>query len=301
MVDSDDVERAAERIAGYVRRTPVIEVAAGDLAAVPLVLKLENMQRSGSFKARGAFNVLLRTRPDRVVTASGGNHGLAVATAAAALGIPAEVYVPTTTPAAKLDGLRAAGAEVRLVGSVYPEAADAAKAYAERVGLPYLHAFDDPEVVAGQGTTALELLADAPDVDTVLVAVGGGSLIGGTLAATDGRVVAVGAEPHGCPTMHTALAAGEPVDVDVHGLGVDALGAQRMGRAAFELIAKAGATSVLVDDAAITEARALLWTSLRLAVEPAAAVALAALRSGAYRPHPDARLAVIVCGGNVTP
>lgn len=301
MVDRDDVAAAAERIAGYVRRTPIIEVAAGELAEVALVLKLEHLQRSGSFKARGAFNVLLRTRPERVVTASGGNHGLAVATAAAALGIAAEVHVPTTVPAAKLDGLHAAGATVHLVGTVYGEAAAAAVAHAERSGLPYLHAFDDPEVVAGQGTAALELMADAPDVDTVLVAVGGGGLVGGTVAAVDGRAVTVGVEPYGCPTMRAALDAGEPVDVDVSGVAVDSLGARRLGVDAFELVAKASTPSVLVTDDAIVEARAALWRELRLTVEPAAAAALAALRSGAYHPTPGARVAIILCGGNATP
>jgi len=305
VIDAEDVADAAQRIAGYVRRTPVIDVAAGDLADVAVVLKLEHLQRSGSFKARGAFNFLLRTRPRRVVTASGGNHGLAVATASAALGITAEVYVPTTIPATKLDGLRAAGATVHLVGTVYDEAAVAARAHADRDGLPYLHAYDDPTVVAGQGTAALELLADAPDVDTVLVAVGGGGLIGGTVAALGhhsggGKVAAVGVEPRRCPTLHSAIEAGAPTDVEVSGIAVDALGARRLGTLAFDLVGAAGTRSVLVDDDAIAEARAALWRELRLAVEPAAATPLAALRSGAYRPEPGARVALIVCGGNAT-
>ncbi len=312
MIDADDVADAAQRIAGYVRRTPTIEVAAGDLADIALVLKLEHLQRSGSFKARGAFNFLLTTRPPRVVAASGGNHGLAVATAAAALGIAADVYVPTTTPAAKLDGLHAAGATVHLVGSVYPEALVAARAHADRDGLPYLHAYDDPAVVAGQGTTALELLADAPDVDTIVMAVGGGGLIGGAVAAVRARsalgsraggsggakVTAVGVETRGCPTLHTALAAGTPTDVTVSGVAVDALGAGRLGTVPFELVSAAGVRSVLVDDAAVVEARELLWRALRLTVEPAAAAPLAALRSGAYRPEPGARVALVLCGGN---
>lgn len=301
MVNLDDVAEAAERIAGHIRHTPTITVTAGELADVALVLKLEHLQRSGSFKARGAFTVLLRTRPQRVVTASGGNHGLAVATAAAALGITAEVYVPATTPAAKLDGLRRVGATVHLVGEVYAESAAAALDQADRRGLPYLHAYDDPTVVAGQGTAALELLADAPEVDTVLVAVGGGGLIGGTVAAADGRAAVIGVESFGCPTLHAALAAGQPVDVEVSGVAVDALGAPRLGAAAFELVSKAGTASVLVTDEAIIEARAALWQELRLAVEPAAATALAALRCGAYRPEPGAHVALILCGGNAAP
>ncbi|HEY0638929.1 MAG TPA: serine/threonine dehydratase [Pseudonocardiaceae bacterium] len=292
LVHLSDVEAAAALVAGHVRRTPTIEVAAGDLAAAPLVLKLEHLQRSGSFKARGAFHVLLRTRPERVVTASGGNHGLAVATAARALGIPAEVYVPTTTPATKLDGLHALGAEVRPVGTVYAEAAAEAHAHATAAGLPYLHAYDDPMVVAGQGTLALEL----PDVDTVLVAVGGGGLAGGLVAGLAGRARVVCVEPRNCPTLHAALAAGEPVDVDVSGVAVDALGARRVGAVPVALLRDV--SSLLVTDEAIAEARAALWRELRLAVEPAAGAALAALRTGGYRPDPGERVAVVICGGN---
>lgn len=302
MLNAHDVAAAAQRIAGHVRRTPVIAVGAGELAGVPLVLKLELLQRSGSFKARGAFNFLLTTRPPRVVTASGGNHGLAVAVAAAALGIEAEVFVPTTTPATKLDGLRAAGAVVREFGAHYAEAAAAAVCDAEDRGVPYLHAYDHPAVVAGQGTAALELLADAPDVDTVLVAVGGGGLLGGTVAALGGGPTrAVGVEPQLCPTLHAALAAGAPADVEVGGVAVDSLGARRLGTLAFELISAAGARCVLVADEAIVEARSALWRTLRLAVEPAAAAALAALRCGAYQPAPGERIALLVCGGNASP
>ncbi|HEY3261221.1 MAG TPA: serine/threonine dehydratase [Pseudonocardiaceae bacterium] len=315
MLNAQDVAAAAERISGYVRRTPVITVGAGELApnlgTGPLVLKLELLQRSGSFKARGAFHFLLTVRPRRVVTASGGNHGLAVAVAAAALDIKAEVFVPTATPATKLDGLRAAGAVVREVGADYADAAGAAVRHAEDRGLPYLPAYDHPAVVAGQGSAALELLADAPDVDTVLVAVGGGGLLGGTVAALGGTVAAlggagravraVGVEPQLCPTLHAALAAGAPVDVPVGGVAVDALGARRLGMLPFELISAAGVQSVLVSDEAILEARTALWRALRLAVEPAAAAALAALRCGAYRPAPGERIGVLLCGGNASP
>lgn len=299
---------AAARIEGHVRRTPVLRVAAGDLApnfapaTVPLVLKLELLQRAGSFKARGAFNFLLTHRPARVVTASGGNHGLAVATAAAALGVAAEVFVPVSTPRTKLDGLRAAGATVHQVGAAYADAAVAARTRADEAGLPYLHAYDDPDVVAAQGSTALELLADAPDVDTVLVAVGGGGLIGGMVAALAGSGVrAVGVEPQRCPTLHAALAHGAPVDVEVGGVAVDSLGARRLGTLAFELVSAAQVASVLVPDEAVLEARTVLWRALRLAVEPGAAAALAALRCGAYVPAPGERLALLVCGGNASP
>lgn len=301
MLTVDHVTAAAKLIDGHIRRTPTIMIAAGDLAPVPVVLKLELMQRAGSFKARGAFHFLLTTRPRRVVTASGGNHGLAVATAAAALGTVAEVFVPTSVPATKLAGLHAIGATVHQVGAGYADAAAAARIHADRAGLPYLHAFDDPVVVAAQGTAALELLADVPGLDTVLVAVGGGGLLGGTVAALDGRCAAVGVEPKRCPTLHAALAAGEPTDVEVGGIAVDSLGAMRLGSLPFELISASGARSVLVSDEEIAQARTLLWQTLRLAVEPAAAAGLAALRCGAYRPQPGERVALLVCGGNSSP
>jgi threonine dehydratase len=301
VLNARDVAAAAQRIAGYVRRTPVIEVAAGQLADVPLVLKLELLQLSGSFKARGAFNFLLTHRPRRVVTASGGNHGLAVAVAAAALGVEAEVFVPTTTPATKLHGLRLAGAVLHQVGADYAEAATAAVTYAADRDAPYLPAYDHPDVVAGQGTSAFELVADAPEVETVLVAVGGGGLLGGTVAALDGKRAAVGVEPQDCPTLHAALAAGAPTDVQVGGVAVDSLGARRLGAVPFEVISAASPRSVLVPDEAIVAARALLWRALRLAVEPAGAAALAALRCGAYVPVPGERVALLVCGGNASP
>lgn len=334
VLNADDVAAAAQLIAGQVRRTPTIEVAAGELAGVPLVLKLELLQRAGSFKARGAFHFLLRHRPSRVVTASGGNHGLAVAVASAALGVAAEVFVPAATPAMKLAGLRRAGATVHQVGEDYAEAAQAAVAYAQSVGVQYLHAYDDPAVVAGQGTAALELMAEAPDADSIVVAVGGGGLLAGTIAALNGRLAAVGVEPQGCPTLHAALSAGAPVDVAVGGVAVDSLGARRLGALAFDQVRAAAGQplpsdtslpstprlpsdtslpgtprlpgapklrSVLVPDEAIMEARRVLWRTLRLAVEPAAAAGLAALRCGAYSPPPGARPALLLCGGNADP
>lgn len=306
MLNPDDVAAAASRIAGHVRRTPAIAVEAGALADVPLVLKLEHLQRSGSFKARGAFHFLLTQRltgrPPRVVTASGGNHGLAVAVAASALGVDAEVFVPATTPVTKLDGLRMAGATVRQIGDDYAEAAVAAVEHAGQRGVPYLHAYDHPAVVAGQGTSALELVEDVPEVDTVLVAVGGGGLLGGTVAALRHTgTTAVGVEPERCPTLHTALANGAPTEVPVGGVAVDSLGARRLGAVAFELVSAAGTESVLVPDDAIVEARRVLWRALRLAVEPAAAVALGALRHGAYLPAQGERVALLVCGGNASP
>lgn len=300
-----DVETARDRIGDRVRRTPVLAVEAGALAAVPVTLKLELLQHTGSFKVRGAMSALLsRDQPltaAGVVAASGGNHGLAVAWAARELGTMATVYVPETAPAAKVSGLRALGAHVRLVGTRYADAAAAAARHADETGAAAVHAYDDPAVVAGQGTTALELLDDMPDVDTVLVAVGGGGLAGGIAAALDGRARVVGVEPTGCPTWHAARRAGEPVHVEVGGLAADSLGASRLGDVGFAALRQAGADALLVDSADVVRTRELLWQRFRLAVEPGAAVAAAALISGAYVPGQAERVAVVVCGGNADP
>jgi threonine dehydratase len=301
VLNARDVAAAAQRIAGYVRRTPVIEVAAGQLADVPLVLKLELLQLSGSFKARGAFNFLLTHRPRRVVTASGGNHGLAVAVAAAALGVEAEVFVPTTTPATKLHGLRLAGAVVHQVGADYAEAATAAVTYAADRDAPYLPAYDHPDVVAGQGTSAFELVADAPEVETVLVAVGGGGLIGGMAAWYRGRTKLIGVEPRTSRALWAALDAGEPVDVEVSGVAADSLGARRVGELMLPLAKEFVQRVVLVDDAAIVAAQKALWRAIRIVAEPGGAAALAAVLSGAYAPAPDERVGVLVCGANCDP
>ncbi|UER55011.1 serine/threonine dehydratase [Kineosporiaceae bacterium SCSIO 59966] len=303
-----DVEAARSRVGGTVRRTPVIRVEPAALGgapgAAPVALKLEMLQHTGSFKARGALNALLAAGElpaAGVVAASGGNHGLAVAWAAARLGAPATVFVPETAPDAKVAGLRALGADVRLVGSRYAEALTAARERVLQTGALAVHAYDEPGVVAGQGTVGLELAEDAPDVDTVLVAVGGGGLAGGIAAALRGVARVVGVEPVGCPTWHRARAAGEPVDVEVGGVAADSLGATRLGGLGFAALTEAGAGSVLVDPDAVLAARRLLWQRLRLAVEPGAAVAAAALLSGVYRPQPRERVAVVLCGANSDP
>lgn len=236
-----------------------------------------------------------------MVAASGGNHGLAVAWAAGQIGCPATIFVPATAPETKVAGLRRLGADVRQVGDRYADALAAARAEIERSGAFGVHAYDDAAVVAGQGTVGLELIEDRPDLDTVLVAVGGGGLAGGMAAALDGRAQLVGVEPVGCPTWHAARAAGQPVEVEVGGLAADALGASRLGEHGFAALAAAGADSVLVPPDAIAAARRLLWEQLRVAAEPGGATALAALTTGAYRPAPGERVVVVVCGGNADP
>ncbi|WNV74342.1 threonine/serine dehydratase [Geodermatophilus sp. DSM 44513] len=306
MITRDDVEAARERTAGLVRRTPVTAVAAGDLTPdTPVLLKLEQLQHTGSFKARGALNRVLAAAgrgelgPAGVVAASGGNAGLAVAYAAARQGAAARVYVPTTAPAVKVARLRELGADVVGVGDRYALAYEAAVADAERTGALFCHAYDQPEVCAGQGTLALELLDQVDGgVDTVLVAVGGGGLMAGVAAALEGRARVVGVEPRTVGTFAAALAAGEPVDVPVSGVAADSLGATRLGAVAWAVAGRTGAGSVLVDDADVVAARLSLWEDHRLVVEHGAASVVAALRCGAYRPEPGERVVAVLCGAN---
>lgn len=299
-VERADVAAAAERVAGHVRVTPVLEVGT-EVLGHPAVLKLEQLQRSGTFKARGAFNLLLaRDVPAAgVVAASGGNYGLAVAVAARDLGHRATIFVPTISNPAKVAALRAAGADVVQDGAEYADALANSQTFATESGALLGHAYDLPEVVAGAGTVARELQGQAA-FDTVLVAVGGGGLIGGiaTWLRDEARIVAV--ETHGTPTLHAARAAGGPVDVEVSGVTADALGARRLGEhawAADRWIDQA----VLITDTAITEAQRQLWDHCRILVEPAGAAAAAALLSGAYRPDDDERVAVLLCGANTSP
>jgi len=300
-VSLDDVQRAAERIAGRVRRTPVIPVAPG------LTFKLELLQHTGSFKPRGAFNRLLTAKDSGeltgqgIVAASGGNHGLAAAYAARELGVPARIFVPETTPAAKLGKLRTLEADIVQVGSEYAEAYQAALAEREATGALLVHAYDQPEIVAGQGTVGLELLEQAGGFDTVLVAVGGGGLIAGIATAIGANAQVIGVEPAQAPTMHRALRAGQPADGSVGGVAADSLGARRLGDLAFEAVQGHHVQSVLVDDEAIIAARKQLWHTYHLAAEHGGATAYAALTSGAYEPAADERVVVVVCGANTDP
>ncbi|MCK2220563.1 serine/threonine dehydratase [Actinomadura sp. ATCC 31491] len=301
-VTREDVVAAARRISGRVLRTPVLEISPG------LYLKLELLQHSGSFKVRGAFNRVLSAGPlpdSGVIAASGGNHGLAVAYVARALGVRAEIFVPEVTSPVKVAGLAALGAHITQTGAVYAEAAEAAAKRAAETGALPVHAYDQPEVIAGQGTTGLEIMEQTGGVDTVLVAVGGGGLAAGVTLGTsapDGggpRVVAV--EPELIPTLHAALRAGGPVPVEVSGVGADALGASRLGGLAYDLLSGPRVRSVLVPDEAIVAARRALWERHRLVAEHAGAAAYAALLAGAYEREEGERVAVVVCGSNTDP
>jgi threonine dehydratase len=300
-----DVETAAERILGRVRKTPVLDLGPFALGGIPgeLVLKLELLQYTGSFKTRGAFNRMLSADVDSsgVLAASGGNFGLAVAFAAHQLGHRAEIFVPDSSPEVKIGGIRELGAEVHVIPGFYADAAVACEERALQTGALYMHPHDQPEVVAGQGTIGLELSEQAPAIDTVLVAVGGGGLIAGIAAwfANDARVV--GVEPERCPTLTAAIAAGKPVDVEVGGVAADSLGAGRLGDIAFEISQRFVERVVMVPDDAIMEARRRLWDEVHLVAEPGAAAPVAALLTGAYVPEPDERVVAVVCGANTDP
>jgi threonine dehydratase len=299
------IAAAAERIRAHVRRTPLWQLpgAALQLPGIELWLKLEHLQAGGSFKARGMFNRMLSLPIPAagVIVASGGNAGIAVATAAQALGVPCEVFIPELTSAAKRQRLAALGATVCVGGAAYADALAACLQRQAASGALLMHAYDQPEVVAGAGTLALEIEAEAGLPDRVLVSVGGGGLIAGVAAWFAGRCRVEALEPAGAPTLHAARAAGAPVDVAVGGLAADALGARRLGAVAWPLCQRYVAAAHLLDDAAIAAAQHTLWRELRLAVEPAAALPLAALQSGVVRPQPGERVVLVLCGANVDP
>ena len=296
------IEEAAERIASYIRRTPTVTLTAGDLGLeTSVTLKLECLQHTGSFKARGAFNNLLRNRvpPSGVNAASGGNHGIAVAYAAQVLGHKADIFVPEISSPVKVQRLRDYGAEVNVIGATYAEALQCSETRLRETGALVVHAYDQLEAVAGQGTTARELEKQEGAFDTLIVAVGGGGFIGGIAAWHKGKTRIVAVEPKACPTLHTARERGAPADIEVGGIAVDALGARRIGDYAFAIAEAYIERTVLVDDAAIRDAQLRLWRELRIAAEPSGAAALAALTSGAYKSAPGERVGVMVCGSNV--
>lgn len=304
MISANEIEAAARRLHGHIRRTPIVPLELGALGChAQLTLKLELLQHSGSFKARGAFNSLLSQEVPQagVIAASGGNHGAAVAFAARALGHKAEIFVPALASAAKIARIESFGADVHVIPGAYVDALQASEAYAAKTGALQIHAYDAPATVAGQGTLARELDAQTTMLDTVLVAVGGGGLIGGTAAWFQGRVRVVGVEPSACPTLQRAFAAKEPVDVTVGGIAADSLGARRVGEIPFAIAKNFVEGVVLVEDDAIRAAQQVLWRDLRLVSEPGGATALAALLSGAYKPALGEKVAVILCGGNVDP
>lgn len=298
------IEAASKRIAGYIRTTPVVYLESGAWGVDgQLVLKLEQLQHTGSFKPRGAFNRVLSNQVPRagVIAASGGNHGLAVAYVAQKLGYPAEVFVPEVCPAVKVERLRGYGAQVNIVGATYAEALEASQAREKETGALAVHAYNQPEIVAGQGTLGYEFEQQVSDLDTVLLAVGGGGLLSGVAASFERHVRVIGVEPESAPTMATALKAGEPVNVEVGGIAVDSLGARRVGDLAFSLVKQYVEHVVLVSDESIRASWRTLWNDLRLIVEPGGATALSALLSGVYRPAPGERVGVILCGGNTDP
>ncbi len=297
-----DIQGAQTRITGHVQVTPVMTSAQFG-TDLPLELKLEQMQHTGSFKARGAFNTLLSQPVPQagLVAASGGNHGAAVAFAAQALGHHARIYVPEMAGPAKIALIERCGADLRVVPGAYADALRAAQTYEAETGAMQIHAYDAPATVAGQGTCLAEWEAQGLTADTVLIAVGGGGLIGGALAWLQGRRRVVAVEPETSCALHAALAAGVPVDVEVSGIAANALGARRIGSICYDLAAQHLHQSLTVSDDAIARAQQMLWQTHRILVEPAGATALAALASGAYRPAAGERVAVLVCGANPAP
>jgi threonine dehydratase len=296
------IERCERLIRPYIRRTPVMTLDRSelDLPAGPLTLKLELLQHSGSFKARGAFtNLLTREIPKAgVVAASGGNHGAAVAYAAMRLNRPASIFVPSVSSPAKIARIRDYGADLHVGGNLYAEALAASEAWVSQTGAMAVHAFDQNETMMGQGTLALELEQQASDIDTVLVSVGGGGLVAGIAAWYAGRVRVIGVEPTTAPTLTKALEAGRPVDAEAGGLAADSLAPRRIGERVFPIAQKYAPRTVLVTDDAIAEAQKVLWRALRIVAEPGGACAFSAITSGAYRPAAGERVAVIISGGN---
>jgi threonine dehydratase len=301
-ISTTAIEEAANRIAPYVRYTPVLELEAGAMD-VPgrIVLKLDFLQPTGTFKIRGAVNLLLAHKPDLVVAASGGNFALAIAHAARVLGVRAHLFVPDSSPPEKIRRLQDSGAEVTIVAGVYKDALAMSQAFAATVGGLLAHAYDLAEVVAGAGTCGFEILTQVPGVDSILVAVGGGGLIGGVASAVRAQARINGVETEGTPTLHAARAAGRPVEVGVGGLALSSLGASRLGDIPWEAARQWVTDSLLVSDEAVRQAQRFLWEECRLLVEPGAATTIAALISGAYVPAPDETVVALVCGANVDP
>jgi threonine dehydratase len=307
LITAAGVRSTYEVIKPYIRRTPVVEIDSAELTgAAPgqpgVVLKLEQLQVAGSFKARGAFaNLLLRDVPATGISAaSGGNHGVAVAYAAHRLGIPAKIFVPAISAQAKIDRIRSLGAELVVGGDRYADALAAEQLWAASSGALSVHAFDQRETLLGQGSLALELADQVGELDTVLVPVGGGGLIGGIAGYFAGAVRVVGVEPAGAPTLATARSSGHPADAPTGSIAADALAPRRVGDLMFPIAEAHVSEVVLVDDAGIVAAQQLLWQTARIIAEPAAAVGIAALISRAWRPEPGERVAVVISGANTT-
>ena len=301
-IDRAQITATEKIIRLHIRRTPVIEAEGVDfgLDSISLIFKLELLQHSGSFKARGAFaNLLLRKIPQAgVVAASGGNHGAAVAFAAMKLGIPAKIFVPTVASPEKIERIRGYGAELVVTGERYADALAASEHWAAETGALTVHAYDQPETLLGQGSLGLEFEQQAPNLDSLLVAVGGGGLIGGVASWYANRIKVIGVEPEAAPTLHNALQAGHPVDSPAGGIAADSLAPKRVGELMFPISQKFVNSAVLVTDDAIQQAQQSLWKVLRIVAEPGGAAAFAALLSGRYKPKLGERVGVLVCGGN---
>ena len=308
-ISAGEIRRTYQQIRRYLRRTPTLTIplaaltgADRDDAGPDVVLKLEQLQCAGSFKARGAFaNLLLREIPPAgVIAASGGNHGVAVAYAAHRLGVPATIFVPAIAGRAKIDAIRSLGADLRIGGDRYADAWAAAQISAAESGAMQVPAFDQQETILGQGSVGLELAEQVSDLDTVLVPVGGGGLIAGIAAYFGGAVRVIGVEPDGAPTLTRARASGGPVDAPTGSIAADVLAPRRIGDLVFPLTQSYVSDVLLVDDEAIRQAQHALWRSARLLTEPAGAVTSAALLTGAYRPAPGERVAIVISGANTT-
>ncbi len=302
MINRERIAATERVIRPRIQRTPIVEADAGDfgLASSHLSFKLELLQHAGSFKTRGAFaNLLTRKIPKAgIVAASGGNHGAAVAYAAMKLDIPAKIFVPTISSPAKIARIRSYHADLVVTGERYADALAASEAWAAESGALTIHAFDQPETLLGQGSVGLEVEEQAPDLDTLLVAVGGGGLIAGIAAWFGGKVRVVGVEPEAAPTLTMALEAGRPVDAAAGGIAADSLAPRRVGELVFPIAQRFVERVVLVPDAAIVQSQKVLWETLRVVVEPGGAASFEALLAGRYTPRPGEHVGVLLSGGN---
>jgi len=301
MIDKSDITLAHERIRKHIRLTPTIDVDASAFGHEGLWnFKLELMQHSGSFKARGAFNNLLsRDVPQAgIVAASGGNHGAAAAYAAQNLGIPANIFVPEISSPVKIERIKSYGAEIHIGGATYVDALGASEEFCQRTDALAIHAYDAAETLGGQGTLGIEWQQQVPDLDTILVAVGGGGLIGGIAGWFRDDVKIIAVEPATSCCLHAALDAGRPVDVEVGGIAADSLGARSIGALAYDIADAFVDKSIVVSNEAIAYAQNSLWENLRIATEPGGAAAFAAVLDGVYRPDTDERVGILICGGN---
>lgn len=304
MLERAAIAAAAERLAPHIRRTPIVEIDGSDfgLDGVRLVFKLEFLQHAGSFKTRGAFNNLLTRSigPEGVVAASGGNHGAAVAYAAMKRKVPATIFIPSVASPAKMAQIRGYGATLEIAGERYNDALIASQKRVEETGATPIHAFEQWETLQGQASVGVEFEEQAPNLDALLVAVGGGGLIGGIASWYQGRTTVIGVEPEEAPTLTHALAAGEPVDAPAGGIAADSLAPKRVGSYMFPVAQRYLQGTVLVTDDAIRDAQKKLWQVLRIVAEPGGAAAMAALLSGVWKPNAGSTVGVLLCGANTT-